>query len=54
MGRRKQPSRRRWLARYRLGRWIPWDAVVAHRLPVDEHDQLARYRPVDQGADVTH
>ena len=44
---RKQPSRRRWLARYRLGRWIPWLVVEQHRLPVsqdDEVDQLARYR----------
>jgi hypothetical protein len=35
---RKRTSRRRSLACYRLGKWIPRQAVVEHRLLVDQDD----------------
>jgi hypothetical protein len=33
--RQKRDSRRRWKARYRLGRWVPFHAIFNHRLQRD-------------------
>ena len=32
MSMRKYPSKRRWKARFRMGQWIPLEAVLNHRL----------------------
>jgi len=40
MTHRKQPSKRRWKARLRMGRWIPRMAIEGHSLTAPEGDKL--------------